>query len=116
MVASNGSCISDTFAKIVKVFPILLSTDEMLMNNGINVFPNPIVESLNIRYHLSQSEKVTVDVFENSGRLINHVAEKLNLIGDQIITLNLGNQINGIVIVRLKIGATSYSFKRIVQR
>lgn len=47
---------------------------DLLTKNSLTTFPNPFSNSTNISFTLSQSEKVTIKIFDMAGRLVKTLA------------------------------------------
>jgi hypothetical protein len=68
-------------------------------------YPNPFYESTKFEFTLSQSDYVSINVYDMSGRLVKTLVnnQKTNA-GKQTVIWNAQNNMNGTYIVRLKVG------------
>lgn len=97
---------------------ICVSTDSLYTNNysytgikqnnsmnGINCYPNPIIDDLTIK-NLSQ-EKVDVEIYNMLGEQVLFIKN----VTDKILTVNLSSITSGILFVRIKSGKQISSYK-----
>ena len=75
------------------------------IENEFNVFPNPFHDDLYIAYNSSDTQKVSVQIFEISGKCIFEISEIPRMFGYNSLTINNLNLLNnGIYIVRITSG------------
>ncbi len=106
------SFANDRFALIFK--PKTLSTDDVLENDLLSVYPNPTSDFLSI--HIPNrliGESADIKLFDLSGRLVQN--SKINLLSKKNI-LNLSQQSVGLYILEVKTKGESQHFKLLVER
>jgi hypothetical protein len=65
----TGSATGDTF--IARYFSSTVGVIEFaLVENGINIYPNPINEAVTFQYTLLESERLTIALHDLQGRVI----------------------------------------------
>ena len=78
--------------------------NELFIANGVDVFPNPVQDVLNIRYTLVEQSDVTINVLSTDGKLIKQLATKNGLTGAQEESIDM-NDLNvgvGVYLVEIK--------------
>ena len=85
--------------------------DALVKNLDFNIqlYPNPTHSFADITYELSKKSKVTIEVFDLSGRLIAVPVNKSLDKGSHVSTINLEKESTGLFIVKLTIGDQVYS-------
>jgi uncharacterized membrane protein len=71
--------------------------------NNVVLFPNPASDNLNIAYHLSNNQSVTVQVFDCNGRLISTLAEnEMQMQGTNSVSFSTSSLSGGLYFVSIK--------------
>jgi hypothetical protein len=78
------------------------------------VFPNPTTSSTTVSFSLPQSERVSIKIFDMSGRLIAIVAETAFAAGQHQLNWNALNIRAGVYVLRLQTGNYSETRKLVV--
>ncbi len=108
VLASDGITEASTTFKITAVIAGISGRGAA---EGINCYPNPVSDHLNVELQLESSYtgKASVQLFNMAGMsLISHNA---NLIGGEgFVGIDLGGQTSGYYILRIDAGAETYSF------
>jgi blue copper oxidase len=89
--------------------------------NELKVFPNPFSNSTNILFTLSQSQKVSLNIFDASGRFVKAFVNLPSNAGEHQLIWNArdenGNAVNaGIYFLKLQAGAYSETKKIVVMK
>ncbi len=66
------------------------------------VYPNPFNSSAIINYALPQSQRVSVQLYDLSGRLVETLYDDLQTVGNHSVTWNSGNFGSGIYLLRIQ--------------
>lgn len=90
-----GDCEKEAFAKNIEV--------------NVNLYPNPTADFADITYEVLKKTKVTIELYDLSGRLIAVPVNKMMDKGRQVSTVNLEKESTGLFIVKLSIGDQVYS-------
>jgi plastocyanin len=84
------------------------------VENSISVYPNPVVDHLNIRINFSQSSTLEVALFDTQGKIVKHLLPKTNVSGAFLQSFDLSNQMTpGVYIVKMTAGDVN-SYRKIV--
>ncbi|MEO5571058.1 MAG: T9SS type A sorting domain-containing protein [Bacteroidia bacterium] len=90
-------------------------------SSSVNIFPNPVSASTTISFSLSQSEKVSVKIFDMTGRIVNTLADGEMQEGAQQVEWNVtdekGNAVDaGIYFLKVDAGSFSKTQKLVIER
>jgi hypothetical protein len=80
-------------------------------NFEINTFPNPFNLSVNLRFNLTKSAKVIIELFDLSGKKINEIENTLLNSGKHIYLINTPELCSGVYFIKIKINNSVYSKK-----
>ncbi len=85
-------------------------------NININLFPNPFVETATIGYNIIEDSKVTVDIYDISGKLMTNLFEGNQKTGNYNLTYSAKNSASasGIFIVKMTVNGEVFS-RQLVQ-
>lgn len=72
LIASNGSC-SDSITLSVNISGV--GINEAHHFTGVNIYPNPLSEDATIEINLNESTKISVLVYDITGKIVAHVYE-----------------------------------------
>ncbi len=70
--------------------------------SNLNIFPNPASFHTALRFELSHSDHVTIEILDISGRLVKNISDENMNQGAQLINLDVEGYDTGIYMVRLK--------------
>jgi hypothetical protein len=73
-------------------------------NLSLNVFPNPVSNSTTISFSLEQTEDVSVRIFDETGRLVATLANKLFEEGENNITWDVREMNAGVYFLKMETG------------
>ena len=99
--------------------PLQRMSNEQILNetsSAISVFPNPVSNSATISFSLSQSQKVSLKIFDMDGRLVATVADKIFATGVNQCKWNAENINVGFYFLKIESGEFSKSEKLIVTK
>lgn len=82
-------------------------TREVMKDFQVDVYPNPLSSSTTISFSLSQSQKISLKIFDMNGKLVKAIADKMFESGDQQIKWNTLDVKAGIYLLRME--GTNYS-------
>lgn len=97
-------------------FARLNSSDVIPDENTISIFPNPVTQSSTILFTLSQSQNVSLKVFDLNGRLVRTLAENIYEAGENEIVWNAENVNAGIYFLQFQSVETLQTEKLIVTK
>ena len=86
--------------------------------NGLNVYPNPFTDELNVEFfNTAAGNKIMVDLYDVSGRLVYRKNVGTMGVGRNRVTLNLGeNAFNpGVYIAKLNVNGETLSTAKVVK-
>ena len=86
------------------------NTENSISTNDITVYPNPFHGQLNIEITTEKAENIMLQIIDNTGRVILSKNENLYR-GENILTLNLDNQANGIYYLMMNNGSQIWQKK-----
>ena len=79
--------------------------DEALLENNVSVFPNPVVDQLNVRLNLTEATNLEVKLYDVQGKLVNTLLPKTTVSGAFSQTFPISNKLNpGVYFVRMTLG------------
>jgi plastocyanin len=82
--------------------------------NTISVYPNPVVDHLNIQIDFPQSSTFEVTLFDTRGKMVSGLIPKSQVSGMFSQSFNFSNQLTpGIYILKLSVGKVN-SYKKII--
>jgi len=81
-----------------------------LMNDYLNIYPNPVTELLNITLFSNTQQDVTIELMDLQGKLIESRIEK-TFIGNNSFQLNLNGRPSGIYFIRMTTDKGIYNNK-----
>jgi thiol-disulfide isomerase/thioredoxin len=74
------------------------------VEESIEVFPNPVVNSSTIRFNLHQSSDVTVELYNSAGKLVRELANGYLQAGANDVTLSASGLTNGVYFIKINAG------------
>ena len=99
----------DAVADVASSFNEIVATKN---TTGLSVYPNPVSNAATISFTLPQSQKVSLQIFDESGRLIKNIANSPMEAGAHQFTWNASDE-NGTAVAKgmyyLKFNAGSYA-------
>lgn len=85
-----------------------------LQNGEVSLFPNPVVEDVNISFTLAGTQPVTAAIFNLNGQLVKPLMDETLTWGTHDRTFAVGSDLStGIYLVKFTVGDAQY-FKKIV--
>jgi flagellar hook assembly protein FlgD len=94
----------------------LTGEDEISVNNSVQIYPNPFTETAYVSFSTSQTETVSVNVYNSIGKLVYTLNDKDYSAGTHTIAID-GNELNnGMYFVNLKIGENTYKQKLVLTK
>ncbi len=103
-----------TNARRVELFYVTTSTEAPLaLNNSIEVYPNPSTDVASVRFSLSQPAKVSIQLYDVTGRMVKEIAESNMSSGEHRFSINTGALIQGVYLLRVNSNDQS-QVKRVV--
>jgi hypothetical protein len=116
---SCGAFISNTIS--VTIYTAKQSTSNNVESSVLNemrlkIAPNPVSSSTTISFSLPQSERVSIKIFDMSGRLIATLAETAFAAGQHQLKWDVGNVKTGVYVMRLQAGNYTETRKLVVAK
>jgi len=99
---------------MLSVFSDLTATEEEIVPETItlhNAYPNPFNPSTMISFDLIESNKVSLNIFDLTGRQVASLINKVMIPGTHQISWNPGQVSSGVYLVKLIVGNTSLNQK-----
>jgi len=82
--------------------------------NDIQVYPNPVIDKLNVQFDLSESSAFEIKLFDLQGKLVRILLSKTQLNGLFVQSFNLaGETAQGVYLVKMTLGERS-TFRKVV--
>ncbi|HEY6913881.1 MAG TPA: T9SS type A sorting domain-containing protein, partial [Paludibacter sp.] len=96
------------------VLPISSLTETKAISD-IQVYPNPVVDLLNVRFDLSESAAFEIKLFDLQGKLVKVLLSKTQVNGPFLQSFNLTDKTaQGVYLVKMTLGERSIFRKVIV--
>ncbi len=109
---SKGTSTTTTMSPLFNVVSktdLEENTNEQLK---VQIGPNPIINDLNIHYTIGKEERVDIHLYDLTGRLVEVIQEDANtLAGIHNIRYDMRDLVEGLYIVKLKMGETNKAFR-----
>jgi len=83
---------------------------------SIFIYPDPVSNSTTISFTLKQSEKISLKIYNNAGRVVKVFADALMLAGDREFEWNMENMNEGVYMLRLQTSFYDITKKLIVSK
>lgn len=94
----------------------LNSTVELFNVQNFAIYPNPIETQFVIQYDLAAASKVSIDILDMNGRLVETILNKKQNAGQQLLKVNKkSNLTTGVYFVRLSINGKSLTQKVLIK-
>ena len=77
----------------------------------VDVFPNPVSESANILFYNEEKQKVTIKIFDMTGRHVKTITDDVMEAGDKEIVWNTEGINSGIYFIRVEAGNNALQTK-----
>ena len=94
----------------------LTGEDEISVNNSVQIYPNPFTETAYVSFSTSQTETVSVNVYNSIGKLVYTLNDKDYSAGTHTIAIDGHELNNGMYFVNLKIGENTYKQKLVLTK
>ncbi|MBK5285337.1 MAG: T9SS type A sorting domain-containing protein [Bacteroidia bacterium] len=108
---------SDIFIARLDTITIITGNNEIEnFGKGVLTFPNPVTNITTISFSLTQSQKVSLKIFDVSGRLVSILADKVFDAGENELVWNAGDVNAGIYFLRFEAASYSENQKLIVAK
>ena len=89
---------------------------EAPINSLLDVYPNPVVNSANIKIYLNESSDAQVTIFDMNGRIVQSVNKSNMKKGENSIRVNVADLNKGTYIVKLVAGKTVGTSKFVIAK
>ena len=99
-ITSDKGCLASSDYFYVEKPPIW-TADNTTTLGGVDIYPNPVVEDVNIRLLVKEPANTTFILYDSHGRLIQ--TKELGMISSQTIeSMNLSSYPSGTYLIRIK--------------
>jgi hypothetical protein len=78
--------------------------DQVLVDESVEVFPNPVINTSTIRFNLAQSSAVSVELFNSAGKLVKELSNSLMQAGTHEIMLDANDLNTGVYFIKIEKG------------
>lgn len=110
-ILCSGGVDNNNFVSLARLEIDNLSTDNFL-KESISVYPNPVINSLNLDFNLSQNEVLNINLFDVNGRKITNLLNEKNFQGNNSLKLELPETLSkGIYFLNISNGKYSSNIK-----
>ncbi|RLD62008.1 MAG: hypothetical protein DRJ05_01320 [Bacteroidetes bacterium] len=89
---------------------------EAPVNSLLDIYPNPVVHSANIKINLNESSDVEIRIFDMNGRIVQSVNKNDMQKGENSIQVNVSDLKKGTYVVRLIAGKTMGTSKFVIAK
>ncbi len=87
---------------------------DALVDGKIAVFPNPVIDNLNLSFNLTQNQLVKAGIYNLNGQLVKPLMDEELTWGEHDRNFNVASEMStGIYLVKFNVGGSDY-FKKIV--
>ena len=83
---------------------------------SVNVFPNPSANACSLKFNLSQTKTLTINIFNVLGEKVYTVAKNIYEEGNNEIKLNTSNLSNGMYIIQLNDGTRAINKQLVISK
>lgn len=112
LIDSKGEDINNIIINVPKIINKgLLSISEINNDNNTMIYPNPVINTANIKYNVYEQGLVTINIYNINGKLIDCIFNKYQNAGLYRINYNAGNLNQGIYIYSVNIN-NKYSYNK----
>ena len=94
----------------------LAAETENNLTNGVAIFPNPVTNTTTISFSLTQSEKVSLNIFDVNGRLVSTLADKFFDAGENKLVWNADDVNAGVYFLQFQSAENLQTEKLIVTK
>lgn len=96
------------------IVQVVSALDETKAGNGISVYPNPVIDHLNVQFNFSKSNVFEIKLFDLQGKMMKVLFPKAQVTGAFQQSFDLTKEIApGVYVVNMTVGEES-SFRKIV--
>lgn len=100
--------------KAVIIVQAATSLDETLLENSVSVFPNPVIDQLNVRLNLTEATNLEVKLHDVQGKLVHTLLPKTSVSGAFSQAFPISNDLNpGVYFVRMTLGNTT-TYRKVI--
>jgi hypothetical protein len=111
LTVRNLNCVDSSFVNVLVRDPFAVNLEEDLMNESIEIFPNPNAGKFQIRKRINSTHEELFSLYDSQGRLV--LKEKIN---SPATSINISNEAKGIYFLRIESDEVeTFSTKIIVQ-
>lgn len=88
--------------------------DETLLENNVSIFPNPVVDQLNVRLNFPEASNLEVKLYDVQGKLVNTLLPKTSVSGAFSQAFPISNELKpGVYFVRMTLGDNS-TYRKVI--
>ena len=80
----------------------------------LSVYPNPVVDIFSLDFTLEEASPLTIDIIDNSGKLVKKLYEGKGYSGKNILTFNKANLKPGVYFIILKSNETVLKNEKLI--
>lgn len=112
LIASNGTCSDTTTINVT----VAVGIDEVSNISGVNIYPNPATDLATVNILLAESAKVSVTIFDITGKLINTVYNAQMNAGSNNVMIPTENMPAGIYFATISSEKYSKTLKLVITK
>lgn len=88
--------------------------DEILPESNISVYPNPVIDQLNVRLNITESTILEIKLFDIQGKLVQTLLPKTPVVGTFLQSFDISNEsLPGVYFVRMTMG-TNTTYRKVI--
>jgi len=117
-IALTGANFTDGFIGLASCFTVGVKENNSFTKiSSINLYPNPAVDALNIDVLLNTNEKVSISIFDITGKLVSTVIENSEMnAGTNTVNISTSNLSNGLYFVSVSSGNFVQTQKLVISK
>ena len=85
--------------------------EENTVFSEMNIYPNPVVDVLNINFNLFESSEVSIQIYDLLGKQVLDSNKGISQSGNQDFSVNISDLNSGFYLLKLSVGEQSYAKK-----
>ncbi len=107
---------SNVPVQVIGLCQMATGVEEENISTSLNIFPNPISNSTTLSFSLTQSQKVSLKIFDVNGRLVTTLTDKIIEAGEHQIEFNAEKINAGIYFLKMQTGEFLKTEKLIITK
>lgn len=110
----GGEFEASTTQQFARTFAV--SNEDVVLENSLNVFPNPVSEQLNVAFDLAETTQLSITIHNALGQIVDVINTANYVAGAHIIPVNTNDFTNGMYMLTIQSESGSVSSKFTVSK